>query len=491
MIVSLVLGLVASTCFIIYKTRGILWGRNRKTDEPPLIPGHLLWGNGEQFNNDSVNFILDCQKKHGSVFSIRMLHYFMTVIADPHSFEAFSKERSFDFEPIQEQVNGNIFGFQIPESRKMIKFIGKTTRGSAVPRNLQSFSKLLNQSFADFDSQISPDWQTDSLDHLTNVTLFKTIFNSIFGEDKESPNFNYHLFHSNFKIFHKYFSYLWLGLPHWMFPEATKAVGKLFSQPSTSEFMQSDCTSEYLKAAVEYLREYNLSEKDIQCHNLVFLHINMNTLKIATWCLYQMMNHKSAMMAVREELDNLIRNNRDSTEVGKAVTISPKEIEDMQTLDSLVQETFRMASGVFMVRHNQKDVNFTVTATDETFRIRGGDKVMMYPPAIHKDPEIFERPEEFQYDRFIGRTFYKSGMKLKNPVLPFGSICPGRKIALLQTKWYIISMLHRYDFELLDGETCDFDTSYPGHEIVPATNDVQMRYRLRNAPTAIQVQHEC
>lgn len=62
-------------------------------------------------------------------------------------------------------------------------------------------------------------------------------------------------------------------------------------------------------------------------------------------------------------------------------------------LDSLVMETFRMASGVFMVRHNQNDVNFTVTATNETYRIRGGDKVMMYPPAIHKDPEIYENPE--------------------------------------------------------------------------------------------------
>lgn len=52
-----------------------------------------------------------------------------------------------------------------------------------------------------------------------------------------------------------------------------------------------------------------------------------------------------------------------------------------------------MASGVFMIRHNQQDVNFTVEATGQTYRLRAGDKVMMYPPAIHKDPEIFEDPE--------------------------------------------------------------------------------------------------
>jgi len=52
-----------------------------------------------------------------------------------------------------------------------------------------------------------------------------------------------------------------------------------------------------------------------------------------------------------------------------------------------------MSSGVFMVRHNQEDTNFTVTSTGQTYRIRAGDKVMMYPPAIHKDPEIYENPE--------------------------------------------------------------------------------------------------
>lgn len=66
-------------CFIHY----------RQQDEPPVVPGHILWGNGEQFNKDSISFILDSQKKYGNVFSIRMLYYYTTVIADPHSFEAF------------------------------------------------------------------------------------------------------------------------------------------------------------------------------------------------------------------------------------------------------------------------------------------------------------------------------------------------------------------------------------------------------------------
>lgn len=250
-------------------------------------------------------------------------------------FSFYSKEKSFDFEPIQEQVNGNIFGFQVPEPKKMIKVVGKTTRGSAIVKDLHHFSGYLDKAYTALDHETpSEEWVTESLDHLANRTLFKTIFSSIFGDDKETPNFNYKLYHDNIRVFHKYFSYLWLGLPHCFFPEATEAVSKLFDQPSSSEFINSEGTSDYLREAIKYLQSYNMSEKEIQSHNLVFLHININTFKIATWCLYQLMNHKAAMTAVREELDEFIQTHKgeDENEEKTYVTISAKDLEQLESL---------------------------------------------------------------------------------------------------------------------------------------------------------------
>ena len=45
---------------------------------------------------------------------------------DPHSVEALSKERNFDFDPIQKQVNWNVFSFSLVEPKKMIKDSGRT-----------------------------------------------------------------------------------------------------------------------------------------------------------------------------------------------------------------------------------------------------------------------------------------------------------------------------------------------------------------------------
>lgn len=77
--------------------------------------------------------------------------------------------------------------------------------------------------------------------------------------------------------------------------------------------------------------------------------------------------------------------------------ISPSASADLMLIfilvitDSVVQETLRMCSGVFMVRYVTEDCDFKMD-NGEVYQIRKGDRVAIYPPAIHKDPEIFEDP---------------------------------------------------------------------------------------------------
>lgn len=64
--------------------------------------------------------------------------------------------------------------------------------------------------------------------------------------------------------------------------------------------------------------------------------------------------------------------------------------------------------------------------------------------------------------------------------MAFGSICPGKRYAILQAKWYLLTLAHMFDFELLEGEQTDIDVNYYGHEILPPTNDVHLRYRMKD-----------
>ena len=60
--------------------------------------------------------------------------------------------------------------------------------------------------------------------------------------------------------------------------------------------------------------------------------------------------------------------------------------------DSVVQETSRISSGVFMVRYVAQDQWFKSVNSGKEYLMRKGDRVAIYPPALHKDPEIFEEP---------------------------------------------------------------------------------------------------
>ena len=86
--------------------------------------------------------------------------------------------------------------------------------------------------------------------------------------------------------------------------------------------------------------------------------------------------------------------------------------------------------------------------------------------------------QEFLYDRFVDAKFYKNGKEVKHPVMAFGSLCPGKRYAILQLKWYIITALNKFDMEL-DGESAQYDYKYHGHEILPPVEDIDFRFRLR------------
>lgn len=90
----------------------------------------------------------------------------------------------------------------------------------------------------------------------------------------------------------------------------------------------------------------------------------------------------------------------------------------------------------------------------------------------------------FQYDRFVGERFFKNGKELKQPVLAFGSLCPGKNFALFELKWYLISMFSRFEMKMAEGQKaaeCDF--RYHGHEVLPPVADVNVSLTLKeNAP---------
>ena len=55
---------------------------------------------------------------------------------------------------------------------------------------------------------------------------------------------------------------------------------------------------------------FSQTERDIICHNLVFLHVNYNTFRAVFWCVYKLMEDIKAMSAVRREVEEVVEAKR-------------------------------------------------------------------------------------------------------------------------------------------------------------------------------------
>ncbi|XP_059146741.1 prostacyclin synthase-like [Physella acuta] len=533
--VTIYLGLVIIALVYAYFK---MFYRRLRPGEPPLAPGHFLWGNGKQFTEHAVKFLHQAHKKCGDVFTIRFLNQYWTMVLDIHSYEKFAKEKNFDFDAIQEQVNQNVFGYQLVDARKMISEAGQKVNGKHLFTSLENFAKNLTEAFKETASemdhagkvipsnnnnknlkqdaydnlqneinhakdssyfinsqnslthpQYNPDaWCEDNLRNLASKTFFSPVFYTIFGRGEPGKEGNFHpqVFHKNFDQFHKYFNFLWFGMPVQMFQQAVEAVGILAQQPSSSDMMNRDGCSDYIKFATEFMLKHSQSERDIICHNLVFLHVNYNTFRAVYWCMYKLMEDATVMAAVRKEVEEVVEAKRTGANSSEyEAEFTTEDINKLPVVDSYLKEIIRWTSGVFMVRKCVEDTSFT-TDKGETFNIRKGDKVAIYPPVFHHDPEIFESPETFKYDRFIDADFYKNGKKIKHPLIGFGSLCPGQKLSMLQIKWFIINIVNSFKLELVEGERTAPHTGMYGHEILPPTNDVQCRFKPREGACTLK-----
>jgi len=101
-------------------------------------------GSAGDFGENAVNFLHSARRRYGKVFTIRLINQYLTIIMDPNSYEAMSAEKNFDFDPIQKQVNWNVFNFILQEPKKMIKDTGKTVRGRHMQISMDNFVNNLS-----------------------------------------------------------------------------------------------------------------------------------------------------------------------------------------------------------------------------------------------------------------------------------------------------------------------------------------------------------
>ncbi|KAF8692299.1 hypothetical protein HU200_039908 [Digitaria exilis] len=152
---------------------------------------------------------------------------------------------------------------------------------------------------------------------------------------------------------------------------------------------------------------------------LILLSAGTDTSALTTeWAMAQLLTHPEAMQKVRAELD---------TNVGRSRLVEESDITNLPYLQCVVKETLRLCPVGPVIPAHEAMEDCTVGG----YHVRRGTMILVNAWLIHRDPKLWEAPEEFRPERFLDAGMVTAAVTM--PMLPFGlgrRRCPGEGLAM-------------------------------------------------------------
>ena len=118
-----------------------------------------------------------------------------------------------------------------------------------------------------------------------------------------------------------------------LFPKAVAALTELLQCPDAGELLARRDLSPQLRRAIDFMQSNGQNELEIKGHNLVYLHVNYNTFRLAFWALSNLLETPEAVEALRGELDQLLETRRDPDT--NTALLDARDIENLKILGRL------------------------------------------------------------------------------------------------------------------------------------------------------------
>lgn len=154
------------------------------------------------------------------------------------------------------------------------------------------------------------------------------------------------------------------------------------------------------------------------------------TASTLTWALYSLSGDRDAAKAVRSEVDRVL------TEPAARLD----DLAHLPTISHILTETLRMYSPGWLLTRES-----TAATELDGISIPAGTTVAISPHMLHRRPELFDDPEVFKPDRWIGT------IPARNAYLAFGGgprRCIGEQFALIAASLTLATICRDWDLSL-------------------------------------------
>lgn len=154
------------------------------------------------------------------------------------------------------------------------------------------------------------------------------------------------------------------------------------------------------------------------------------------WAISELLKKPEIFSKATEELDRVI---------GKERWVEEKDIVNLPFIDAIAKETMRLHPvAPFLVPRVARE-DCEVAGYD----IPKGTRVLVNVWTIGRDPNLWENPNEFYPERFIGKSIDVRGHDFQ--LLPFGAgrrMCPGYSLGLKVIQTSLANLLHGFAWKL-------------------------------------------
>ncbi|KAL6655660.1 hypothetical protein ACP70R_006486 [Stipagrostis hirtigluma subsp. patula] len=158
------------------------------------------------------------------------------------------------------------------------------------------------------------------------------------------------------------------------------------------------------------------------------------------WAMSLMLNNPNVMVKARDEIDACI---------GKPIRLlEATDLPKLQYLRCVIMETLRLHPPTPLLVPHESSIDCAVSG----FHIPKGTMLLVNTSAIHKDPEIWDKPTNFIPERFEDE---KGEGKM---AMPFGMgrrRCPAENLGMQMVGLALGTMIQCFDWERVGEELVD------------------------------------
>ncbi|XP_021716536.1 cytochrome P450 71A1-like [Chenopodium quinoa] len=154
------------------------------------------------------------------------------------------------------------------------------------------------------------------------------------------------------------------------------------------------------------------------------------------WAISELLKKPEVIAKATEELDRVI---------GKERWVKEKDVPNLPYIRAIAKETMRLHPVAPMLVPRMAREHVKIKGYD----IPKGCVVFVNTFTIQRDPEVYENPDEFLPERFLGNNIDVKGRDFE--LLPFGSgrrMCPGYSLGLKVIETSLANLLHGFIWKL-------------------------------------------